>query len=274
MWYNIENMEPKIKTKFTNTKGEKATVFNDGTKERLPATSTTPTQVTDVISSETTTPTPDFNITPPAPATQTDGMLGAIQESADQFTADLTEKRKSQEAQFNQSQTDVKSFIETLRGETGLQDEAYSQKDGVDTVQVELNDINQQIKQEQRALANKLRAIEEKGGGLATGAQSEMDNIRRESLKTQADLSIIQQGIQGRFDSAKSIADRAVSAYLEKQDLELKALQFNYEENKDLFTKAEQREFETAQSDRQARLDAEKENKKNKIGRASCRERV
>lgn len=252
---------PNIKTKFTNTKGETVTVFNDGTKTRLKGE---PEQAP-VISTETTAPEPDFNITKPDTPTQTDGMLGGIQESTDAFTKNLEAERKKQEAQFSQSQTDVQSFIKGIRGETGLQAEEYAKggTESVNTTQSELNDINQQIKQEQRALDNKLRAIDERGGGLAGGALSEKENIRRESLKTQADLSIIQQGVQGRFDSAKAIADRAVSAYIEKQDIELKALEFNYQNNKDLFTKAEQREFETAQADRQARLDAEKENKKN-----------
>lgn len=197
-----------------------------------------------------------MNITPADPATQASGMLGEIESNADAFTEALTQNRESAEKGMEGARSPYQDFLQNLRGGQSLTAEAYD-TGGVNRAESDLNDINQQIRNEQRSLENRRRSLEEKGGGLQGGMQAEVNNLERESLRKQADLYVIQQGVQGKYDSAKAIADRAVSAYLEAQRLELDALKFNYEENKELFNKAEQREFDVMYGDRERRFKAE-----------------
>jgi hypothetical protein len=191
------------------------------------------------------------------------GLQGAVDATQDAFTKNLQEQKKTAEANLSTSRTDIQSMLAELQGKTNLTNDAYSQKGGVDAVQTELNDINQKILVEQTSLQRQIEKLEKNSRGMLSGGlQDQLQDVERESLRKQADLSIIQMGVQGRYDSAKAIADRAVSAYMEKQDLILKTAMFNYTENKELFTTAEQREFETLAQNRQNEIDTQKEEKK------------
>lgn len=225
-----------------------------GTKTKLPPLEETIAKATQMVnepitSSDLTSPG-GFTIPNVPPATQASGMMGEIASQADAFTQSQTEKRKQAEQQYKDSSNDIQSFLAQIQGKASLTNKAYDTA-GVDKAETELKNINDQIRAEQRALDNRIRSIEEAGGGLQGGAAAEVNNVRRESLRKQADLYVIQQGVQGKYDSAKAIADRAVNAYLEQQKIESDARMFMYQENKDLFTRAEQREFEIAQADRE-----------------------
>lgn len=225
-----------------------------GTKTKLPPLEETIAKATQMVNEPITssdlTSSKGFAIPNVPPATQASGMMGEIASQADAFTQSQTEKRKQAEQQYKDSSNDIQSFLAQIQGKASLTNKAYDTA-GVDKAETELKNINDQIRAEQRALDNRIRSIEEAGGGLQGGAEAEVNNVRRESLRKQADLYVIQQGLQGAYDSAKSIADRAVDAYLEQQKIESDARMFMYQENKDLFTKAEQREFEAMQANRE-----------------------
>lgn len=231
------------------TKAQGSTAFKGSSFERaIPVT-------------QLTTNIQPVQATQPTQATTAQGMLAEFQTGADTFQDNLKAQREAAMQPLQQSRADYTDFLSDLRGETDLTSEAYSQKDGVDDVQEELNNINQQIRAEQHSLTRKLESLEKNEQGLFGGALTDLlEDTERESLRKQADLTIIQQGVQGRYDSAKAIADRAVSAYLEKQKLTNDALRFNYEENKELFNKAEQREFEVMMATRERALEREDEN--------------
>lgn len=142
--------------------------------------------------------------------------------------------------------------------ELSLQSETYSQDDGVDQRKAELDDINQQLLQEQEGLRRTVENIENNSEGLSrSGVMGKIDEARRQSLRTQADLAVVQLAKQGRYDSAKAIADRFVAASLEKQRQNLETLRFIYEENKEQFSKDDARAFETAQGERERKLQNE-----------------
>lgn len=208
-----------------------------------------------------------FDIPDVPEPTATTGLEGAIQSNTDSFVADLEARRKASEEQSDQTFADyVESKLGT-KGETELTADAYSKgrvnpltgkRESVDDIQYELDDINQQILVEQNALRRTVENIEKKGGGLAMGANTEVLNATRESLRKQADLSIIQLGIQGRFNSAKAIADRAVDLQLEQDKIKNETLKEIADRNWDEFTEDEKREFDTKQKDRERKLDEKK----------------
>jgi hypothetical protein len=211
-----------------------------------------------VITPSSLEPTTAFNLpTPPVPTGQT--ALMADFEVQDEFTQALTDSKKTAEtAKTNSLDAYIKQLQES-KGLTQLTADEYAKDGGVDSITPELNDINDKIRKEQLALRRATERIEKVGGGLASGATAEIGNLERDSFAKQADLSIIQMAAQGKYDSAKEIADRAVSAKLEQQNIYNETLKFAYEENKDLFTTAEQREFETLLGNRERKLTEEKE---------------
>ena len=208
-------------------------------------------------------PVSPFKLTTPQVPTLGSQLGAEIQGNQDAFTANLAQQQKTAEANLKASKDPYATFLAGLQGEQGLTDQAYSQAGGVDDVQTELNDINAQINAEVQAETRRQQALDKNPQGLFGGAlEQEKARINRDSIAKQADLSVIQMAKQGRYDSAKAIADRAVSAKLEGQRILGDKLKFDYEENKDLFTKAESRTFESAYADRNRRLDAEEANLK------------
>ena len=201
-----------------------------------------------VISSSSLAPAQSFNLTPPAPATQAAGLQGYLGASATQ----IERERQS----VNESKDDFLTSALKADTETGLTQKLYAGQ--VDPAEAELKDINNQLLSEQVSARHEIEALRKNPRGLFGGAlQDKVDEIESRSLTKQADLAVIQMSKQGRYDSAKQIADRAVQALLEKQRVKNDALKFNYEENKELFNKDEQRTFETAQKERDRTLENE-----------------
>ena len=211
------------------------------------------------ISSSALAPATPMNI-PPAPAASgAAGLEGQLSEFAKQYQAQAAEAQKAKE----QSGKDLANSLFGTQGEASLTNDLYSRAGGVDETQRELQDINQQLLQEQEGFRREVETIQDNAEGLTRGAVAgRIDESRRKSLRTQADLSVIQLSKQGKFDSAKAIADRAIAVQLEKDKQRNDILKFIYEENKDLFDKAEQRAFTVAQGERERALDREEQNLK------------
>lgn len=214
---------------------------------------------TSVINSDTLKPQTPFEVSDTPPSTVVEGELARLESGTDQYTKNLESQAK------NSSSTESKSFEDMVAGFldaptiSGLESSSYANKGGVDDIQKELDSINSEILGEQEALRRKLESIDERGGGLQSGASAEKDNLRRESYRTQADLSIIQMGIQGRYDSAKTIADRYVNSQYDEGQKKIKTLELMYNRNKSLFDKDEQRAFDSAQTDRQNVIETQRE---------------
>lgn len=208
------------------------------------------------ISSATLAPQPPLALTQPSPATQSSGLSSYLEYNAKNFQDNLN-ARAQQTAQNTESS--LQNYLNSLTnsdGEATLTDEMY--RETVDPTQAELNDINQQIIGEQVSLNRRLDELEKNPQGLFGGAlEAERQKVVDESLERQADLSVIQMAKQGKYDSAKAIADRAISAKLERQSKVNEALRLTYEANKDLFTTAETRAFNSMLADRQREMDME-----------------
>jgi hypothetical protein len=216
---------------------------------------------------DSATPKPAKPITPgdlsfaspiAVPPTPTSTASAGLQGQMEAFTAGLQAKADASQKTKDASGKMLADAMFSAQGETAITDALYSQDDGVDDRKAELDEINQQILQEQEGLRREIETIENNTEGLTrSGVAGKIDEARRKSLRTQADLAVIQLAKQGRYDSAKAIADRAIAAQLEKQKQTLDTLRFIYEENKQQFDKDDQRAFETAQRNRERALDRE-----------------
>lgn len=196
-----------------------------------------------------------YTPTQPAPTTGSAGLQGAISAGTDQFTQNLAEQANAAKDPAQKGLSDLIQNMLNSEGATALTAKEYANT-GVDSTQTELKTINNRILAEQRAADNEIRLAKENPLGLSTeGVNRQIQDIQDKSVQRQADLAVIQMAKQGQYDSAKQIADRAVAAKVERQKTINDALQLNYQELKDTFTKAEQRQFETAQKDRERTLE-------------------
>jgi len=179
-------------------------------------------------------------------------------QTEDNFTRRLQEQKDS--SQMNEEG----SFLELLKAtydaptESGLQSKEYGRKDGVDSIQKELDSIDDQLKAEQHALRRQIEKTQTEAGLTKGQVNQAVSETERVSLRKQADLSVIREGIQGKFDSAKAIADRAIDAEMEFTQREIDLLSMSYERNKELFDRDEQRLFQTKLADRERALAEQK----------------
>lgn len=202
-----------------------------------------------------------LNIPSVPAATGAAALGGTLDTGADQFTQELTRQREARQQDLGELGSLLVSEMQGAEGEASRTAREFAREGGVDDLSVELSDINNQILQEQVALQRQIERIEKNPEGKLAGAiDADIQKAERESIRKRADLSVVQMGIQGRYDSAKAIADRAVAVQVEQQKQRLDTLSFIYNENKDLFTTAEQREFETKQADRERAFEAEERN--------------
>lgn len=196
------------------------------------------------LTSSTLAPVKQIELPTPKPTTQSDGALAFLGQTAQQGVDAYAKQLES-------SRGDYLSSLISAPTESGAMlqaEETY----GVNTAQNDLNDVNNQILAEQVALQRRLEALDKNESGLFGGAlDQEKQKVKDESLKRQADLSVIQLSKQGRFDSAKAIADRAVSALMERTYRDIEARKTIYEDYKDLFNTAEQRAYESAEAERE-----------------------
>lgn len=209
----------------------------------------------------TPAPTP-IKVTPVVPSTGSVGLsaqVGAMAaQNQDQYNADLAAKTGVAQQNKDTSFQDLLKNQLGIQGQTELTAGQYAST-GVDAASKELKTINNQILADQVATRHQIETLKATNPmGLSTEAiNSQIQDIQDKSTSRQADLAVTQLAKQGQYDSAKAIADRAVAVKMERQKTINDALKLTYDENKDLFTTAEKRQFETAQKDRERKLDME-----------------
>jgi hypothetical protein len=200
------------------------------------------------ITPESLTPARAVSVTDPKPATGYASLGGVINNQATNFEtqakAELDRKAQMDAERFKLESTrqTLKDRILGGKTESGLKAEAY--KETVDPIKSELTEINTKIRNEQVALQREIEALDQTFQGSPQGRVDAIQSAERKSLRKQADLAIVQLAVQGRYEDAKATADRAIDAELEQQRNELEVLKFDYEENKELFDKEDQREYE------------------------------
>lgn len=158
--------------------------------------------------------------------------------------------------------TAKKSLLDYLglrKGQTELTDTVYSTTNDlgttVDETGKKLRNVNNQINAIDIGTNEQIKRITAQTGLSETQKNTEINNINRIASSSKADLYIDKLMAQGDYDSAKTIADRKVSMLMEQDKMEYDKLLFDYNENKDLFTKSEQRQFELMASNRKAEMD-------------------
>lgn len=225
-------------------------------------------RIPQTITSADLAPTPTISPVVVAPTTQSAGMMESIStindenlKKADEFAKAVLPTNNTLKTETDNARLTLKERLLGRKTETGLQNEKYAQE--VDPSRRQLDDINQQIRERSLSYRRRIENVQDKGiGGLVGGTNAEVDRLNQKGARELADLSITQQALQGKYDSAKDIADRAIQAELEQESNEIEGLKFWYEENKEQLNDEEDKRFTLMVNERERLLNTEEATKK------------
>lgn len=208
-----------------------------------------PKQDTDTVTGDSFQRPEEIKAPAPVVSTEPAEVSGFI-------TGILDAEAKDRERDFISARDDYVSAIAGAPSEAELQ--AQARKDfEFEEKQAEVTRLSNLITAEQEAL----RKVSEKiltSGTTKVRAQQEIAELERKSVSKQADYAIQKLVAQGDRDAAQALVNRQVDLKFGQQERELNALQFMYNDSKDFFTKAEQRAFEEAQTERRYGLEEAK----------------
>ncbi len=195
------------------------------------------------------------------------GLGGALEAQTANFTAQQQQEAQAKleadklaidKSKVDSSKQALKDKILGTTTQSGATDTAYK-ANGVDTAKQELNAINNQIVSEQTSARRQIEQVQAQGG-VSEGVNRKIAAIQKDSVSKQADLAVIQLAKQNNYFGAKEIADRQVKAALEQDQNEIDALKFDYQDNKENYTKAEQRQFDSMIKEKDRAYEEKKKN--------------
>lgn len=123
-----------------------------------------------------------------------------------------------------------------------------------DTAKKNVDKYTSMLEQEQLSNRRNIEALQKNPSGFFGGGLTQEINRRNtESLSKQADIAILQSAANRDYSTASDIADRQVQNETEAAKAKVETLKTIYDDNKDTFTKDEQRQFDAQikSSDRQ-----------------------
>lgn len=189
-----------------------------------------------------------YNIRPQQPSNAAAGGLEYISSlnQGVQKTAEeqRTQALKERELSVQNDRNDIGKLMQMIGQEGEYRNTAY-QEQGVDTARTAVDDLTSQIEAEQLSNRRRVEEFQKNPGGISQAQVNlEVGKMNAESLSKQADLAIIQNAALRKYDTMKSIADRAVEAKMAPIKTALDIAKFFYEDNKADFTKEQDRMYQ------------------------------
>lgn len=144
-----------------------------------------------------------------------------------------------------QGQNDITTLSNQLAGRSQEQDTLYASS-GVDDLKRQLDDVSHRIEAEQVSNRHAVENLQKNNpNGMLTGALNDTVNrLNGESFSRQADLAVVQNAANNKYETAKSIIDRKIESETEADKIRLENLKFFYQENSDNLSKAEDRQYQ------------------------------
>lgn len=170
------------------------------------------------ISAETIGTTPTF-VPPPAPTK--DASLSRL-ESRFEPTVPAAETPVQEQPNLRQSLVERQLAALEKLGTRGTRTQEVMDEQQVLAKQKALDATDKDIATRERYYENRRRALEDQGGGLKVGLESEQNTLRRERARELADLYIIRAGQQQDVETARQYANDLIDAEFEplKEELE------------------------------------------------------
>ena len=152
---------------------------------------------------------------------------------------------------------DIKDSFESLLQKGQFTQRAEDQA-GISDKTTALNDIDNQLRETDLKFTRNIEAIQDASGLTRGQKNARLSEVSRKQARQLADLSIIQATRRDNLTTAQSLVDRKVELEFEPIEQKLQFQQFLFQENKELFTTAEQRQFESKVRKEQVQIDKDK----------------
>lgn len=185
-------------------------------------------------------------LTPETPMVLPNAKVPTDYNSASELITKATESNKVVEAKAakDSALADVNKANLDLAGQSKKQDE-YFVAEGGDIAKKQADEYTSQIEAEQLATRRAVDELKLNPNGLsAAGLQTQINELNTKSISKQADLAILQNAALRKYDTASAIAARKVAAETDYLKAALETKKLIYEDNKDAFTIAEQRQID------------------------------
>ncbi len=208
--------------------------------------SNTPVPTTETISSASLKAQPQVKFPETKPNIQMTAAESLVQGTGDsminQLKAESAAKTEAAKGNYTNS---LDQYIAQLGNQTGFSGflAEEEKKAGIQALASEAAELEGQINSERLSRAELRTRLDQKGGGLKSGADAEFQNFARDSLFRETN-AVIQLGVRsGQLAAAKATAQRVAEAYYEQEQNALSARKELVDLNKELFDKEEQRSF-------------------------------
>lgn len=207
------------------------------------------------ISSTTIAPTTPVTVPGATPGTAAAGISGAVSAVSDQTKTAAADAK----AALDKSTTDVNSTENKILALMGGRSDAETAA-GLPQKQTAITNVTNAIEADQRAQQNEVAAVKT-NGSISQGAQQGMiDNINAKHASYQADLAITQAADNRDYTTVKAIVDQKYQLALEPLQQQLTYQKSFYDDNKALFDKSDDRQYQQTITESQRQYDSAKAN--------------
>lgn len=203
------------------------------------------------ISSANLTAEAPLKLAETKPSTTASGIITSaesINNTVKQQTAEEARKASEQEKIRLENETYKTDLTSILGEQAGLGQKKINLQTeaGLPEQQKQINELTSRIEAQQLATRRQVEDINKNFQGTVQGKNEAIASVERASASKLADDAILLNALNRNFSTAQSFINQKIE--LETQDLKTRAdnLKFFYSENKEVLSKAEQREFEKA----------------------------
>lgn len=175
-------------------------------------------------------------------STLSTGIIGSATAANEQMRKNLDVQANKAESAKNTASTDIKDTINQM---IGIQSSRLTEEQNANIPKLneDLTAITNEIDSVQRAYQNELKALDSSNMTDA-GRSAASRDISRKYASQLADLSIVQSARNRNLSTAQANVDRKIELQLEPLKLKLDYQKSVYEDNKDSFTKADDRKYQ------------------------------
>lgn len=175
------------------------------------------------------------------PDTTSTGLQSTVNSINDQFKSTVaadTARESAYGTQQSGLSNDISALL-TQEGQlTGPGKEALYAANGVDQKAAAVKTISSQIDAANKATNDQIAAIQS-SGGFGASTQAQIAYLQRTNAQYTANLAINLTAANGQYTTAQSIAERQLADQLAPIDAAIKSKQFLYQNNQNLFDKAD-----------------------------------
>jgi len=241
-----QKVTPQTPTRIVDTPKGRETVVVPASK---------PLEGVSIDTDQLEAPKAQFNL--PEPTPQVEPFFSPVPDEAPEERDPLVSGERVEEARAEKRGiTERVASLLGLGTREGRQAELQTGQEFIETEQ-ELTDIQNEIRETQLAFRREREDLQTRSGLTARQRNAAIAERTRKHNSSLADLEVIRLSRANKFNDARAVIDRKVTAEFADRDAQIKGLEFMLENNE--FNKLEERQFQEKIAERKNELDAERD---------------